>query len=73
MRPKTAKTTDRLTNGPTKRGIESHSRQLKIEILVDSNKPDRAKMRPDCVLACIDYGDRHVSYIEGQIEGRTDR
>ena len=36
------------------------------EIYVE-NKPDRAKMRPDCVLACIDYGDRHVRYMEGQI------
>ena len=34
-------------------------------------KRDRAKMPPDSVLACIDYGDRHVRYTEGQI-GRTD-
>ena len=37
------------------------------------NKPDRAKMRPDCVLARIDFGDRHARYMEGQKEGWTDR
>ena len=37
------------------------------------NKPNRAKMRLDCVLTCIDFDDRHVRYMEGQIEGRTDR
>ena len=37
------------------------------------NKPDQVTMRPDCVLACIDFGGRHVRYMEGQIGGRTDR
>ena len=36
------------------------------------NKPDRAKMRPDCVSACIDFGARHARYMEGQMDGRTD-
>ena len=32
-----------------------------------SNKPDRAKMRPDCVSACID----HVTYTERQMDEQT--
>ena len=31
-------------------------------------KPDRAKMRPDCVSACID----HVTYKERQMDEQTD-
>ena len=31
------------------------------------NKPDRAKMRPDCVSACID----HVTYTERQMDEQT--
>ena len=41
--------------------------QREGDCLSGRNKPDRAKMRPDCVLACIDYSDRHVRYMEGQI------
>ena len=37
-----------------------------------SNKPDRATMRPDCVSACIDFGDKHVTYLEGQMDEQTD-
>ena len=33
------------------------------------DKPDRTKMPPDCVSACIDFGAGHV---EGQIDGETD-
>ena len=33
-----------------------------------ANKPDRAKMRPDCVFACID----HVTYMERQMDEQTD-
>ena len=34
-----------------------------------SNKPDRAKMRPDCVSACID----HVTYMERQMDRQTEQ
>ena len=37
-------------------------------IKVEVNKPDRATMRPDCVSACIEFGD-----IYGETDGRTDR
>ena len=37
-------------------------------LLVTLNKPDRAKMRPDCVSACID----HVTYKERQMDEQTD-
>ena len=33
----------------------------------NKNKPDRAKMRPDCVSACID----HVTYTERQMDEQT--
>ena len=32
------------------------------------NKPDRATMRPDYVSFCIDYGDKHMTYMEGQMD-----
>ena len=36
------------------------------------NKPDRATMRPDCVSVCADYGDKHVTYMEGHMNEQTD-
>ena len=33
----------------------------------------RCVLTPDCTLVCIVFGDRHVRYMEGQMEGRTDR
>ena len=53
--------------------VKSRYNGFKSNAYKRSKKPDRAKMRPYCVLACIDFGDRHVRYIEGHIEGRTDR
>ena len=38
-----------------------------------NNKPERANLRPDHVSACLDFGARHVRYMKGQIDGRTDR
>ena len=39
---------------------------------MDRNKPNWATMRPDCVFACIDFGDKHLTYMERQMDGRTD-
>ena len=39
----------------------------------ENNKPERVNLRPDHVSACLYFGARHVRYIEGQIDGRTDR
>ena len=39
----------------------------------ENNKPKWANLRPDHVSACLDFGARHVRYMEGQIDGRTDR
>ena len=36
------------------------------------NKPDRAMMRPDCVSACIDFGAKHVTYMERQMDEKQD-
>ena len=39
-----------------------------IDMIIETfNKPDRAKMRPDCVSACID----HVTYTEKQMDDQT--
>ena len=35
------------------------------------NKPDWATLRPDCVSVCSDYGDKHVTYMEGQMDEQT--
>ena len=37
----------------------------------ENNKPEQANLNPDSVSACIDFGARHVRYMKGQIDGRT--
>ena len=36
------------------------------------NKPDRVTLRPDCVLACIEFGAKHVICMERQMDEQTD-
>ena len=40
---------------------------------INHKKPDRAMMRPDFVFQCIDFGSKHVTYIERQMENQTDK
>ena len=40
---------------------------VELSTFICNNKPDRAKMRPDCVSACID----HVTYTERQMDEQT--
>ena len=35
-------------------------------------KPDRGTMRPGCVSACIEFGAKHVTYMERQMDEHTD-
>ena len=37
-----------------------------------TNKSDRATMRPDCVLACIDFEAKYLCDIYGDTDGQTD-
>ena len=37
------------------------------------NKPDWAKMRPDCVSACIDFNGRYVRNMERKMDRITDK
>ena len=44
--------------------------------LMKKNKPDRAKMRPDCVLACIDFAlaiDLSDTWKDRKKDGPTDK
>ena len=36
------------------------------------NKPDQATMHPDCVTAWNEFGAKHVTYMERQMEEQTD-
>ena len=40
---------------------------------VIGNKPDRATIPPYWVTACIDFGATHVRFMEGKIDGQTEK
>ena len=51
----------------TRKERKNERKKSREERKNERNKPDRAKMRPDCVSACID----HVTYTERQMDEQT--
>ena len=44
------------------------SRKIDIEVRTDFNKPDRATMRLGCFSVYTEFGAKHVTYIERQMD-----